>query len=302
MTWQVIAAARALWHHAAMDAPAPPRTASPASPATSAAPAAGHDAAGSLRRMRQQRRISQLELSLRVGVSQRHLSCIETGRARPSRAMLHALLDALDAPLDARNQALLAAGFAPAYTRRTLDHAEMAPVRDALAQLLAAHDPAPAFVLDEGWNLLQANRGTVAMMGLLGVPPTALAGGLNLLRALLAPGGLAGALVNADEVCAEVWQRAQREAAHSPALRALVDELRPQLPRRLAGPLPERPAAPLLATVLRTTDGGTLAFHSAFTTFGAPLDVTAASLRVEHFFPADEATRRRLADAVAAAG
>jgi len=280
-----MAAVRRLRHHGAMQRPAH------ASPPP---------AADALRQMRQQRRISQLELSLRVGVSQRHLSCIETGRARPSRAMLHALLDALDAPLDQRNDALLAAGYAPAFGHRTLADAEMAPVRAALAHLLAAHDPAPAFVLDDAWNLLQANRGTVAMMGLLGVPAAALAGGLNLLQALLAPGGLADRLINADAVCAEVWQRAQREAAHSPALRARVDALRPQLPRRLAGPLPERPATPLLETALRTVDGGALRFHSAFTTFGAPLDVTAASLRVEHFFPADEATRRRLVDAVAA--
>jgi transcriptional regulator with XRE-family HTH domain len=253
-----------------------------------------------LRALRQRCRISQLELSLRVGVSQRHLSCIETGRAQPSRAMLQALLDALDAPLAERNAALLAAGFAPAFAQRALGDDQMAPVRDALARLLAAHDPAPAFVLDDAWNLLQANRGTVAMMGLLGVPAAALAGGLNLLRALLAPGGLAGALINADAVCAEVWQRAQREAVHSAALRAIVDELRPQLPRGLAQATPTPAVTPLLETALRTVDGGELRFFSAFTTFGAPLDVTAASLRVEHFFPADEATRARMVAAVGA--
>jgi transcriptional regulator with XRE-family HTH domain len=256
--------------------------------------------AAALRQLRARSRLSQLELALRVGVSQRHLSCIETGRARPSREMLAALLDALDAPLDQRNEALLAAGYAPAFARRALADAEMAPVRDALAHLLAAHDPAPALVMDDAWNLLQANRGLRAMLGLLGVPAEALAGGLNLLRALLMPGGLSGALINADAVCAEVWQRAQREAVHSAALRAIVDELRPLLPRRLAGPALERPAAPLLETALRTADGGALRFHSAFTTFGAPLDVTAASLRVEHFFPADEATRQRMVQAVAA--
>ena len=255
--------------------------------------------AAALRQLRARSRLSQLELALRVGVSQRHLSCIETGRARPSREMLAALLDALDAPLDQRNEALLAAGYAPAFARRALADAEMAPVRDALAHLLAAHDPAPALVMDDAWNLLQANRGLRAMLGLLGVPAEALAGGLNLLRALLMPGGLSGALINADAVCAEVWQRAQREAVHSAALRAIVDELRPLLPRRLAGPALERPAAPLLETALRTADGGALRFHSAFTTFGAPLDVTAASLRVEHFFPADEATRQRMVQAVA---
>lgn len=260
--------------------------------------------AAALRQLRQQRRISQLELSLRVGVSQRHLSCIETGRARPSREMLHALLDALDAPLADRNDTLLAAGYAPAYARRTLADAELAPVRAALAHLLAAHDPAPALVMDDAWNLLQGNRGLQALMGLLGVAPQApgdgQTGGLNFLRALLAPGGLAGALVDPLPVCAEVWQRAQREAVHSPALRALCDELRPQLPRRLQAPAPERASPPLLETALRSADGAVLRFFSVFTTFGAPLDVTVASLRVEHFFPADEATRRRLVDAVAA--
>lgn len=262
--------------------------------------------AAALRQLRQQRHISQLELSLRVGVSQRHLSCIETGRARPSREMLHALLDALDAPLADRNDTLLAAGYAPAYARRTLADAELAPVRAALAHLLAAHDPAPALVMDDAWNLLQGNRGLQALMGLLGaaLPASASAdgppGGLNFLRALLAPGGLAGALVDPLPVCAEVWQRAQREAVHSPALRAVCDELRPLLPRRLQAPAPERASPPLLQTALRTVDGAVLRFFSVFTTFGAPLDVTVASLRVEHFFPADEATRQRLVDAVAA--
>lgn len=267
------------------------------------APAHAPTHALALRQLRQRQRISQLELSLRVGVSQRHLSCIETGRAQPSRAMLQALLDALDAPLAERNEALMAAGYAPAFGQRPLQDVQMAPVRAALDHLLAAHDPAPAFVLDDAWTLLQANRGTQAMMGLLGVPPAALAGGLNLLRALLAPGGLATALVDGEPVCAEVWQRAQREAALSPALRRIVDELRPQLPRHLAvAPVAATPAAaqPLLETVLRTVDGGRLRFFTAFTSFGAPLDVTAASLRVEHFFPADEATRVRMTDAVRA--
>ncbi len=294
MTCKVIVIPLRFWQHRGMQ-----NRSTPALPASPQRPGAAPQAAGRLRHLRQQRRISQLALSLQVGVSQRHLSCIETGRARPSREMLHALLDALDAPLAERNEVLLTAGFAPTFARRALADAEMAPVRDALCFLLAAHDPAPAFVLDDGWNVLQANRGTHAMMGLLGVPAAKLAGGLNLLHALLAPGGLRTLIVNADAVCAEVWQRAQREAVHSPALRSSVEQLRPLLPRRLATPPLERPSTPLLETVLRTTEGGVLRFFSAFTTFGAPLDVTAASLRVEHFFPADEATRARMVAAVA---
>ncbi len=254
-------------------------------------------AGASLRRLRQGRRISQLELSLRVGVSQRHLSCIETGRAAASRAMLQALLDALDAPLAERNAALLAAGYAPRFAQRALADAEMAPIRDALTRLLDAHDPAPAFVLDEAWHLLQANRGTARLLQLLGLELATLQAPPNLLRAMLAPGGLGGRLINADEVVTEVWQRAQREALACPALRAIVDELRPAMPRRWTQPAADGGSAPLLLTRLRTTDGRELAFFSAFTTFGAPLDVTAASLRVEHFFPANEATRAALAQA-----
>jgi transcriptional regulator with XRE-family HTH domain len=247
-----------------------------------------------LRQLRSERRVSQLALSLRVGVSQRHLSCVETGRARASRAMLLALLDALEAPLAARNEILLTAGFAPAYGRRSLSQPEMEPVRQALAHLLAAHEPAPALVLDGAWNVVQANRGAARLLAMVGVDPSELAGGANLLRALLAPGPLREALLNRDEVCAEVWRRAQREARHHPELRERVEELRPVAP----GPPPGGPQgdAPLLLTRLRGPDGE-LRFFSTFTTFGAPLDVTLASLRVEHLFPADEATRRALAPA-----
>lgn len=253
-------------------------------------------AGASLRRLRQGRRISQLELSLRVGVSQRHLSCIETGRAGASREMLQALLDALDAPLPERNAALLAAGYAPQFPQRALADADMAPIRDALTRLLEAHDPAPAYVLDDAWNLLQANRGTARLLQLLGLDLASLPAPLNLLRAVLVPGGLGERLINADEVVTEVWQRAQREALASPALREIVEALRPGMPRRWAQPAAGSGSAPLLLTRLRADDGRELTFFSAFTSFGAPLDVTAASLRVEHFFPANDATRKALSE------
>jgi transcriptional regulator with XRE-family HTH domain len=242
-----------------------------------------------LRRLRSQRRVSQLELSLRAGVSQRHLSCVETGRAGASRGMLLALLDALEAPLPERNDVLLAAGFAPAYGQRSLDEPDMAPVRQALSHLLAVHDPAPAIVLDGAWNLVQANRGAGTLLRLLRADPAAFRPGTNLLRATLSPGGLKEEIVNRDEVCAEMWRRAVNEAAHMPALRSVIEELRPFAPR----PSASSSDVPMLLARFRTA-GGELSFFSTFTTFGAPLDVTIASLRVEHMFPADEATRQAL--------
>lgn len=243
--------------------------------------------------LRKSRRVSQLELSLRAGVSQRHLSCIETGRARAGRETLIALLDALGASLPERNQALLAAGFAPAHTERPLDAPEMAPVRAALTQLLQAHDPTPALVMDGEYNLVMANAGLRRLLDLLGLPGEAmLSGPLNLLRSTFRAGGLRALCINEAELCGELWARASREAEHLPRLRALLDELRPTLaPWGQVEPT----GLPVLALRLRAADGSVLSLFSAFTSFGTPLDITLASLKVEHLFAADEATRSALA-------
>ena len=242
--------------------------------------------------LRKSRRVSQLELSLRTGVSQRHLSCIETGRARAGRETLLALLTALGATLPERNQALLAAGYAPAHAESPLDAPEMAPVRAALTQLLHAHDPTPALVVDGEYNIVMANAGLARLLTLLGLPAQAmLSQPLNLLRAVFAPDGLRALCVNEAELCGEMWARASREAEHLPRLRALLDELRPTL--KPWGAI-ETGTLPVLPLRLHAADGRTLSFFSAFTSFGTPLDITLASLKVEHLFPADEATRRAL--------
>jgi transcriptional regulator with XRE-family HTH domain len=248
--------------------------------------------------LRKSRRVSQLELSLRTGVSQRHLSCIETGRARAGRETLIALLDALGATLPERNQALLAAGYAPAHAERALDDPEMAPVRAALEQLIHANGAAPALVLDGEYNVVMANAGLVRLLALLGLPDGLLQGPLNLLRAVFGPGGLRAMCVDEAWLCNEMWARASREAEHLPRLRALLDELRPTLAPWSA----VEPGSPLpvLAFRLRAADGRVLSFFSTITSFGTPLDITLASLKVEHLFPSDAATRAALAEVVTA--
>lgn len=245
--------------------------------------------------LRKSRRVSQLELSLRTGVSQRHLSCIETGRARAGRETLIALLDALGASLEERNQALLAAGYAPAHAERPLDAPEMAPVRAALAQLIHANGAAPALVLDGEYNVVMANAGLARLLVLLGLPAQdLLAGPLNLLRAFFAPGGLRSLCVDEAWLCNEMWGRASREAEHLPRLRALLDELCPTL---TAWAAPQAASLlPVLAFRLRAADGRVLSFFSTITSFGTPLDITLASLKVEHLFPSDEVTRAVLAE------
>ena len=237
--------------------------------------------------LRRQRRVSQLELGLRAGVSQRHLSCIETGRARPTRGTLLALLDALEAPLPERNAALLAAGLAPAYSQHALNAPQLGHARDALQQLLHAPGSPPALVLDAEWNLVMTNAGVQRLLDLLGLVMPA--GQANLLDWLLGQGGLRSCLLNEAEVCGDVLQRARREAVQVPALAARLHRLQPGLP---GWPTPAA-QAPLLLTRLRSV-AGELRLFSMFTSFGSPLDVTLASLRIEHLFAADAATAAAL--------
>lgn len=248
-----------------------------------------------LKAARQARRWSQLELSLRVGVSQRHLSYIETGRAKPSRHMLLALTDALDLPLGQRNALLLAAGYAPHYGERPLAGIELSPVRDALRRLLDAHEPFPAMVLDAEWNVLLANRGADALARELGRPRSLVAPAgeppLNMLRHFFADGGPRRVVLNFEEVAAATWTRVRHEVAQHPPLARLMQEIEPLLPPAVLKRAATTPAQaePVLSMRLATSRGE-LAVFSAFTTFGTPQDITVASLRVEHMFPADART------------
>jgi transcriptional regulator with XRE-family HTH domain len=110
-----------------------------------------------LRAWRQRRSLSQLELALNADVSSRHVSFLETGRARPSRDMVLHLAEHLEVPLRDRNGLLLAAGYAPQYGERRLETPEMAPVREALDRFLRAHEPYPAVVVDRHYNLISGN-------------------------------------------------------------------------------------------------------------------------------------------------
>ncbi len=236
-----------------------------------------------LRQLRQDAKLSQLDLALIAGVSQRHLSCLETGRAKPSPISLHNLLSALEAPLEQRNRVFLAAGFAPRYAATPLAAPAMAAVREAVEHVLHANNPAPAILLDSQWHVLAANASTAVLLELAGIQADA-ANGLNLLTTLLQPGGLGDHLVNAEEIRTLAWQRATREALDNPALATLLAGL----PVPSCSDLSE--ALPALVMTRLRSKRGELNFLSTFTTFGMPQDITLASLRIEHLIPADAHT------------
>src|SRR2546421_1869914 len=178
-----------------------------------------------LRDWRRRRRLSQLDVSSRAAISTRHLSFLETGRARPSREMVLHLAEELEIPLRERNRLLVAAGFAPIYRETALDAPEMAAIRETLEQLLAGHEPFPAVIVDRGWNLVLANTSTAVLIeGLAGelvAPP------LNVLRASLHPDGLAPRILNFAEWSGHLLSRLRREVTVTgdPELAALYDEL-----------------------------------------------------------------------------
>lgn len=237
-----------------------------------------------LRQLRRQAELSQLDLALMSGISQRHLSCIETGRAKPSPGTLHNLLMALDAPLEHCNNVFLASGYAPRYAATPLTSPGMEAVRDAVAHLLHANNPAPAIVLGSQWDVVAANASTRVLFDLVGLTAD-VAQGVNLLVTLLQPGGLGDHLTNAEEIRLMAWQRATREALSNPTLAELLKNLpTPRGASALCGQLP-----PLVLTRLGSRHGE-LKFMSTFTTFGMPLDITMESLRIEHLIPADPNT------------
>ncbi len=248
-----------------------------------------------LQTARKTMRISQLELALRIGVSQRHVSFVESGRAQPSRELLLAWLQELQAPLALRNVALQQAGFAPVYRGSELGDTVLAPVREALSRLLEAHDPMPAMVMDAAWNVLQMNRGaqwmaTALMPWMAQLPPGQ---PINLLDAMLHPEGMMRKITNLEEVAPAILAHLRDDASVMPEIAPRVELLAAQFQQRLGKKTLAqwpRQMAPVLTTRF-ATQYGELAFFSMFSTFGTPQDITLASLRVEHVFVADEATR-----------
>ena len=243
-----------------------------------------------LRRWRQRRRLSQLDLALAAVVSARHVSFLETGRSAPSRAMVLRLARVLDIPARDQNHLLIAAGLAPAYAERSLDAPEMSAVRAGVARVLDAFDPYPCLAVDRGWNIVAANPGSAVLLG--GVAEHLLKRP-NALRIALHPDGLAPRIANLAQWRGHLIERLRREAAadDSGERATLLADI-----ESYPGELATTTALGGVAVPLEldTVDGRRLNFLSMVTTFGTALDLTAAELSIETFLPADDATAAAL--------
>lgn len=270
------------------------RYASAMSLATAPRPAAPSAFGSLLRRFRTGHRLTQEQLAADAEVSTRHLSCLESGKAQPSREMVLVLASALELELRDRNVLLGAAGFAPVYRASSLEAPAMAPVRAALGLLLRHHEPFGAVVLDRLSNVLLVNEGARKLLGRFLADPAAEPRVLgNVLHALFSPAGVRPFVVNWDEVATLALERLQREILLSPqdeerqALRAALlaypgVPVRPHKGRTLA-------LDPFVSLHLRR-GAQEVRLFSALTTLGTPADITAQELTIESYFPADEAS------------
>ena len=259
-----------------------------------------------LRRWREARHFSQLELALEAEVSARHLSFLETGRAEPSREMLLTLSNVLDVPLRERNFLLLAAGYAPVYGETSLDDPRMNQVRTAVEVILKSNEPRSAIAHDRHWNVVMANEAFVRFLSVtLGQEPAGLAPlrvttapRVNVLRMLFDPNSLRKIIVNWEAIAKSLLNEAYRRLAwaRDDALKQLIAEILsfPGVPARWREPDLESPHDLILPMELNL-EGKIARMFSTVTTVATPHDVTLQELHVEVFYPADAETEAVLA-------
>jgi transcriptional regulator with XRE-family HTH domain len=245
-----------------------------------------------LRHWRDLRGRSQFDLSLDTGVSQRHISFIESGRSVPGRQTLLDIAQALDIPLRDRNTLLLASGYAPIYSEGAWNGPEMQSVTDALERMLRQHEPFPAVVMDRYWNVLMTNEAAPRFFDCF-IDMAARKSPRNMLHLMFDPDGMRPFIANWEDAAKGLFQRVYRESVG----RVIDEKTRELLAALLAYPdvktdwknpieLSTMPVIPIGFV----RDGQVLNYFSMVTTVGTPQTIAAQELRIECMFPADEAT------------
>ena len=261
------------------------------SPKPTAKPAA-NELGVLLRHWRDLRGKSQFDLSLDTGVSQRHISFIESGRSAPGRQTLLEIAQALDIPLRDRNTLLLAAGYAPIYSEGAWNGPEMQSVTGALERMLRQHEPFPAVVMDRYWDVLMTNEAAPRFFNCF-IDMAARKTPRNLLHLMFDPNGMRPFIANWEAVAKSLFQRVYRESVG----RVIDDRTRALLAALLAYPdvktewknPVELSATPVIPIGFVRGDQ-VLSYFSMVTTVGTPQTIAAQELRIECMFPADAAT------------
>jgi transcriptional regulator with XRE-family HTH domain len=251
-----------------------------------------------LKEWRGRRGFSQLDLAVAARTTQRHLSFVESGRATPSREMVLRLAATMDLPLRQQNALLLAAGYAPAWRESALSMPELAVVNKALDFMLEQHEPYPAFVVDRRWNLLRANCGALKLTEFLVGPAPADAPSepVNLAVALVSSDGLRPLIANWEEVALHLLRGVQADA-HADGTPETAELLKRLMEYPDVAALSETSPLdsnqpPVLPVHFRRGETS-LRLFTTIATLGTPRDVTLQEVRIECFFPMDEASAQR---------
>lgn len=246
-----------------------------------------HELGNLLRYWRHQRGKSQLALSLDTGISQRHLSFVESGRSVPSRDVLLIVSETLDIPLRERNVLLLASGYAPVYTEWVWEGPEMASLTKAIDRMLLQQEPHPALVLDRYWNVIRTNEAAPRFFGSF-VDLEARKRPRNLLDLMFDPAGMRPFVEEWESVAVGLLRRVYRESVgHT------VDQKTAELLKNLEkypgvkelSRVPKTQAPVLPITFVRGDER--YSYFSLITTVGVPQCITSQELRIECMFPTD---------------
>jgi transcriptional regulator with XRE-family HTH domain len=248
-----------------------------------------------LRHWRDLRGASQLELSSHTGISQRHISFIESGRSSPSRQTLMDIAQALDVPLRDRNSLLLAAGYAPVYSEAPWNAAEMKGVTRALERMLRQHEPFPAVVMDRYWNVLVTNEAAPRFFNCF-IDMTKRAGPRNMLHLMFDPEGMRPHVADWDQVAPMLIHRIERETVGhvtdsktQELITALLSYPGTKADWKTRKAVPTTPMLPVIPLGF-VHNSATLRYFSMVTTVGTPQTIAAQELRIECLFPVDETT------------
>ena len=249
-----------------------------------------------LKHWRNVRRLTQIELAGDANVSARHLCFLETGRAQPSREMVQLLGAALDLPLDERNALHVAAGFVPPYGDGGLAADNLQPVRQALDFILRQQEPYPGIVIDGRWDVRIRNQASARLFKPFRDAFEMESGIVdNAMHTVFHPKGLRQFIVNWDEFAGQLIQILHREVAGASRVSAqLLDEIMtyPGLPAEWRLPRSAAGSSPVMTMQLRKGDLR-LAFFSTLTALAMPTDAALQKLKIECFYPADNATAEK---------
>jgi len=251
-----------------------------------------------LRQWRTRRGRTQFELSQHAGFSQRHLSFLESGRSKPSRSTVVILADALEVPVGERNGLLQSAGFAPLYTAEPLDSAKLRYAISALEAVIESHQPFPALIVDRAWNMLQANSSALILfqkflpIPLVFTPDKP----LNVMRMCIEPGGMRSSIANWPAFAAAFLPQLKAEQLHTPhqVVQEVIEMIEQDPDYRERGREAAQAVRTPVATLQLEHSGLKIELFTLLSMFGSPNDSNLSELRVETFFPANEASRELL--------